>query len=111
MPTENTAQKRLRILGDDEIEALYGRPRFAEEERTQFFALSPAERVVLEQFHSIKSRIYWILQLGYFKAKQLFFTFAFPEVAEDARYIQEQFFPDLQFSELERAPLRITKVT
>ena len=24
MPTENTAQKRLRILGDDEIEALYG---------------------------------------------------------------------------------------
>jgi len=111
MPTESTAQKRLRILGDDEIEALYGRPRFAEEERTQFFALSPAERAVLEQFHSIKSRIYWILQLGYFKAKQQFFTFEFPEVAEDARYIQEQFFPDLQFSELESAPLRITKVT
>jgi hypothetical protein len=93
------------------IEALYGRPRFTEEERVQYFSLSSTEKTVLEQFHPLKSRLYWVLQLGYFKAKQQFFTFEFPEVAEDARYIQEQFFPELQFAELERAPLHITKVT
>jgi hypothetical protein len=31
-----TIQERLRILGNDEIEALYGRPRFTHEERMEF---------------------------------------------------------------------------
>ena len=39
-PTGNTTQKRLRILRDDEIDALYGRPRFTPEEREEYFALS-----------------------------------------------------------------------
>ena len=29
--TTHTTPKRLRILGDDEIEALYGRPRFTDD--------------------------------------------------------------------------------
>ena len=66
----NTTQKRLRILGDDEIEAVYRRPRFTHEERLEYFSLSPTEKAALEQLHSIKSRIYFILQLGYFKARQ-----------------------------------------
>lgn len=109
--TESGTSKRMRILGEDEIEALYERPRFTEEERVQYFGLSPTERAALEQFHSIKSRIYWILQLGYFKAKQIFFTFELDEVAEDARYIREQYFPDSQLTELKSVPLDITKVT
>ena len=102
----DTTQKRLRILGDDEIEAIYGRPRFTPEERTQYFSLSHTEKDALGQLHSIKSRIYWLLQLGYFKAKQLFFTFDLHEVEEDARYIQGQYFPDFQLTQFE-----ITKVT
>ncbi len=39
----NTTQKRLRILGDDEIEALYALPHFTQEERTQYFTLSQIE--------------------------------------------------------------------
>ena len=35
--TTNTTQKRLRILGDDEIQALYGRPRFTDDERLEYF--------------------------------------------------------------------------
>jgi TnpA family transposase len=102
----NMTPKRLRILDDDEVEALYGRPRFTDEERGQYFFLAPPEKAALEQFHSIKSRLYWILQLGYFKAKQMFFAFELLEVEADARYIQEQYFPGFQFTELE-----ITKVT
>jgi Domain of unknown function (DUF4158) len=61
----NTTGVRLKILGDDEIEALYGRPHFADDERLEYFALAPTEKAALEQLHSIKSRIYFILQLGY----------------------------------------------
>ena len=76
----NTMQKRPRILGDDEIEALYGRPHFTDDERLEYFALSPTEKAALEQLHSIKSRIYFILQIGYFKSHHMFFVFGLPEV-------------------------------
>jgi len=56
----NTTQKRPKILGDGEIEALYGRPHFTGDERLEYFALSPKEKAALEQLHSIKSRIYFI---------------------------------------------------
>ena len=104
--TTNTTQKRLRILGDDEIQALYGRPHFTDDERLEYFALSPTEKAMLEQLHSIKSRIYCILQLGYFKSHHMFFVFDLPEVEEDARYVQGQYFPDFQLGDRD-----ITKVT
>lgn len=101
-----TIQERLRILGNDEIEALYGRPRFTHGERMEYFTLSPTEKAALEQLHSIKSQVCFILQLGYFKARHLFFTFTFQEVKEDAKYIQEHYFPDVQI-----ADVAIAKVT
>jgi TnpA family transposase len=39
----NKSQGRLRILGDDEIQALYGIPHFTPEERLEYFSLSPTE--------------------------------------------------------------------
>src|ERR1043166_6323007 len=57
-------------------------------------------------FHSIKSRIYFILQLGYFKSHHMFFVFDLPDVEEDAWYIQRRYFPDVQLDNLD-----ITKVT
>ena len=104
--TTNTMQKRLRILRDDEIQALYERPRFTDDERLEYFALSPTEKATLEQLHSSKSRIYFILQLGYFKSHHLFFVFDLPDVTEDARYVQAHYCPDVQLDDLD-----ITKVT
>ena len=102
----NTTGVRLKILGDDEIEALYGRPHFTDDERLEYFALAPTEKAALEQIHSIKSRIYFILQLGYFKSHHMFFVFDLPDVEEDARFVQGQYFPDFPLDDLE-----ITKVT
>ena len=102
----STTGVRLKILGDDEIEALYGLPRFSDDERLEYFALSPTEKAALDQLHSIKSRIYFILQLAYFKSHHLFFVFDLPEVEEDARYVQEHYFPGLQLDDLD-----IAKVT
>jgi hypothetical protein len=42
-------QKRLQILGDDEIENLYGFPRFTSEEQMEYFTLLPKEFVAIEQ--------------------------------------------------------------
>ena len=105
-PAAITTQKRLQILGDEEIENLYGLPRFTPEEQADYFTLSEREAAAVERFHSIKSRIYAILQLGYFKLRHLFFSFSFDATSGDAQYIQERYFPDFQLSEL-----TISKVT
>src|SRR5882672_11260880 len=102
----HTTGVRLKILGDDEIEALYGRPHFADDERLENFVLAPTEKAALEQLHSIKSRIYCILQLGYFKSHHMFFVFDLPDVIEVARFIQGQYFPDFHLDDLD-----LTKVT
>jgi hypothetical protein len=92
--------KRLRILGKDEIDALYGRPRFTAEERLQYFCLSQPEKDLLEKLRSVKSQAYFILQLGYFKARHLFFTFELGEVEDDLRYVLEQYFKNRKITEL-----------
>ena len=94
----NPSERRLRILGEDEIKALYGLPHFSDEERPEYFSLSPTEKRALDQLHWIKSRIYFILQLGYFKSHHLFFVFDLTEVEADARYIQEQYFPSFELT-------------
>lgn len=102
--TEQTAapiQKRLQILGDDEIENLYGLPHFTPEEQTEYFALSPREVAAIEQLPRIRSRIYTILQLGYFKARHLFFTFTWPIVAADVEHIRKRYFPEFQLNQLD----------
>jgi hypothetical protein len=42
MDTEqtNTEQKRLKILGEYELESIYGRPCFTYEDRCDYFSLS-----------------------------------------------------------------------
>ena len=108
MPVQaiSATPKRLRILGDEEIDALYGRPRFTHDERQEYFAFSPSELTALEQFRSHPSRLYCMLQLGYFKARQQFFIFNLPEVDEDIRYLQERYFAPARFHAVE-----VTKVT
>lgn len=87
--------KRLVILSQDEADALYGLPRFTQEERDEYFTLSTEEKAALEQLHSHKSRLFFILQLGYFKARLMFFVFNLAEVEEDVAYIKQRYFPGL----------------
>ena len=75
--------KRLKILETDEIEAVYGLPVFDEEDRTFYFLLSSPEKALLSQLHGFKSYLYYILQLGYFKARQQFFVLNLEQVSTD----------------------------
>lgn len=92
--TTGTQQKRISILGEDEYKALFGRPRFTYEDRCYYFSLSQPEKELLQNLHSFKSKVYFVLQLGYFKAKHLFFTFELHEVEEDLQYVLKQHFND-----------------
>src|SRR5919201_5967845 len=96
-----TTPKRLRILGDEDIDALYSRPRFTPDERQEYFAFSPPELAALEPFRSHSSRLYSMLQLGYFKARQQFFVIDLREVDEDIRYLQERYFAPTRFQAVE----------
>jgi TnpA family transposase len=104
--TDEAGTKRLTILEPEEIESVYGLPVFDEEERAFYFSLAPPERAVLSQLHGMKSTIYFILQLGYFKARRQFFVFNLKQVAADVQYIQRTYFPDFDLTDLD-----ITKVT
>lgn len=90
--TDRHEKKRLRILREDEINAIYGRPHFTLEERHQYFSLSNPEKELLKILRSVNSQAYFVLQLGYFKAKCLFFTFEFNDVLEDFKYILNEHF-------------------
>jgi uncharacterized protein DUF4158 len=84
---------RLKILSADEIDALYARPRFTPEERDEYFALSAQEKAALGQLHSLKSKMFFILQLGYFKARRMFFVFGLKDAPADAAYVRDKYFP------------------
>lgn len=87
-----TNLKRIYLLSEAEIDELYARPIFNQEERELYFDLNKAELDVLDQLTTTKTRLYFILQLGYFKAKYQFFTFSLDEVNDDVTFLLNHFF-------------------
>ncbi|MBU0580269.1 MAG: Tn3 family transposase [Candidatus Margulisbacteria bacterium] len=102
-------ERRLTILTRNEIQDLYDLPRFTDEERAEYFYISPPEMNELENLRTISSKIYLILQLGYFKAKKRFFTFQLQEVKDDIYYISQKYYPEYIEVENIRLP-RTTRI-
>jgi hypothetical protein len=100
---------RITILEDAEIEELYGRPRFTHDERVHYFALTPEERAVADGHYSLASRVLFILQAGYFKAKTLFFSFEIDEVADDVKHVLQQHYPQYHDTALKSAIVKQTR--
>ncbi len=92
---EEKAGNRLKILEDDEIDSIFSRPFFSDEERSIYFSLSATENAVMQKMHTYESRIYFILHLGYFKARQQFFDFETQMVETDINYIHRTYFPGI----------------
>ena len=85
--------EHLNILHQDEIEQLYGLPCFDLEQRDQYFYLEPSEQDQMESYRSLATRVYFVLQLAYFKANQQFFVFVFNQVISDVHYVLRRYFP------------------
>src|ERR671914_775182 len=86
--------KRLTILSEAEKLALYGLPDFDDFQRAEYFALTDAERALVQQRKGLSEQVYCLLQIGYFKAKQAFFNFSWQEVPpEDITFVLQRYFP------------------
>jgi len=99
-------QQRLKILSQEEIEDIYGFPHFTDEGREQYFTLSATEQEALNRLKTTKSKTAFILQLGYFKARHMFFIFSPNDIAADMCHIAERYFPDAA-----QPDCTVTKVT
>lgn len=85
--------RRITILSKAEISVLYSFPDFDDAMRTFFFALEKAELEEVNSRKSIESRVHFILQLGYFKCKSMFFNVSFSQVRPDVQHILKRYFP------------------
>jgi len=85
---------RLHILTNDEIQDIFNLPNFTDEERLLYFALTKIELGVLNQSRSFASKLNFILQLGYFKFRRLFFTFELSDISDDIEFITRKYFAD-----------------
>lgn len=93
-----TNLKRISLLPEAEIVDLYARPVFNQNEQQLYFDLDNLAQDLLEQFGTVKTKTYFILQLAYFKAKSQFFTFAFDDVQADVEYVLAKFFKKINRS-------------
>ncbi|MDE2280617.1 MAG: Tn3 family transposase, partial [Xanthomonadaceae bacterium] len=102
-----SSSHRLNILTAEEIDDLYGLPRFSDDDRNLYFDLSPLERAAVDA-RTPSVGVYLALELGYFKAKRQFFTFEQDAVADDLRHLVGQYFPGHAFESI-KVPSRPTR--
>jgi hypothetical protein len=79
--------KRLAILTPDEVDSIFKIPVFSDEEREAYFTLSEKDKIHYESLRGSSSRLYFLLLLGYFKARKQFFSFGWQQVKEDRKYL------------------------
>ncbi len=89
---------RLTILTQEEINSLYAIPTFDDEERAFLFTLDANDITILDTYgNDIARKVNYILQLGFCRATNNFFTFTIQQIKSDADFIMRQYFPDEPF--------------
>ena len=87
--------KNLTLLSEAERSALYTLPDFDSHQRLEYLTLTEPEQKLMHSRHDLSGKIYCALQIGYFKAKQLFFRFTWEEAApEDMNFICQRYFSE-----------------
>jgi len=89
----SSSQRRIRILPDNEIDDLFARPHFNDDERLIWFELNQDTLELLKSRDSLASTVDLIIQLGYFKARHQFFNFTLEDVNQDTGYVVNRFYP------------------
>lgn len=95
--------KRLQILSSEEYDALWALPRFTEADRDIFFSLTARERGAMDQLRTARTKLHFLLLLGYFRARQCLFRFDIADVRDDVNYLCRRF--------LSNAPVRNIEVS
>ena len=82
---------RLSILNKQEFSDLYGIPKFTKDDRVHFFAINDEEIGFLKRLVKPNLKAFFLLQLGFFKAKNRFFDIDLSKHYQDLRYIKLHF--------------------
>ena len=59
------SKREINLLSKSEISDIYDIPDFNDHEREIYFALNEEEASMLSTFHTINTKVFFILQLGY----------------------------------------------
>ena len=89
-------KNRLTLFSEQEIYQLYSLPTFTRAECNHHFSFNKKELEAMNLLQTLSARFFFGLQLGYFKAKRIFFNFEFHQVKEDALFILSHYFPNEQ---------------
>jgi hypothetical protein len=84
---------RLQILSPEEYELLWGFPQFTMSERQLFFALTPREQSCYARLRTRRTKVHFLLHLGYFKARQRFYVIDIDLMNEDVAYLRIPLIP------------------
>jgi TnpA family transposase len=94
---------RIKLLSDVEVAELYALPKFDEIDREYYFSINENENKVLTKLIKPHTRLYFILQLGYFRAKKMFYKISSGAISDDILHIKKRYFSggvnDVEFQE------------
>lgn len=85
---------RLQILSQNEFELLWGLPSFSPEDCELLFTITPREESVLSRLRTAKTKVYFLLCLGYFRARQRFYRFESEMVSSDVQFLVKRYLPN-----------------
>ncbi|MBX2823386.1 MAG: DUF4158 domain-containing protein, partial [Gammaproteobacteria bacterium] len=91
---------RLQILTPEEYELLWGLPQFSDSDRAIYFQLTPRDEGVLSRLRTPRSKAHFLLQLGYFRARQRFFQLDTDQVHDDLSYVCRQYLDNAHITDL-----------
>lgn len=86
------ANKRLTILPEAAKAALYDIPDFDDEQRLVYLNFSADELALVNNRPGLADKVYCAIQIGYFKAKNLFFRLTWEDAQDDIAFILKQYF-------------------
>ena len=91
---------RLQILSPEEYELLWGLPRFSEADRDLFFTLNQREEQTLGRLRTPRTKLHFLLQLGYFRARQRIFRLDVETVRDDLAYVSRRYLDGVLIADL-----------
>jgi hypothetical protein len=77
MTTQNNL---LAVLSPAEQDALYALPDFDDAQRLEYLALTEAQLALSCARSGLHNQVWCLLQMGYFQAKQTFFSFTWESI-------------------------------
>ncbi|MBY0378058.1 MAG: DUF4158 domain-containing protein, partial [Gammaproteobacteria bacterium] len=86
------SNKLLTLLPSAEQAALYDVPEFDDDQRLEYFSFTSKELVIVNSRPGLVDKVHCAVQIGYFKAKHLFFKLVWEEAQEDVDFILQQHF-------------------